>query len=225
MDEGGEILLLPRARGDVRCVGENRRDVAVQIHRRELDRVARHRADIEAVEPAICIHDSVSADAIAARLGVGRIGHLIEANGARSGLVHPERIPGQPPAPIGARHRIACALDLRQRGQQLGRDGVGGILAEQGSVLLPGFARRLVERPADDKEQLGRLADHLIDDVRQRDRREDRRCDESDPNRRRHGGQLPSRPPDALPATSRTKKGAPASPDALLANGWFVGGG
>jgi hypothetical protein len=31
--------------------------------------------------------------------------------------------------PIGARHRIARALDLRQRSEQLGRDGLGRILA------------------------------------------------------------------------------------------------
>jgi hypothetical protein len=41
----------------------------------------------------------------------------------------------------------------------------------------------------DEEEQLGRLTDHLIDDVCQRDYREDRRYEEGDPNRRRHSGQ------------------------------------
>lgn len=125
-------------------------------------------------------HDSAPADAIAARLGVGRVGHLIQANGARGGLVHPERVPGQPPAPVGARYRIARALDLRQRSEQLRRGGIGRILAEQQSVLLPSFARHLVERAADD---------------------------ESDSNRRRCSGQLPSCPPSGgSPGPNGTKK-------------------
>ena len=46
MDKRGEILLLLRARRHVRCVNENRRDTAIHVHRRELDGVAWHRADI-----------------------------------------------------------------------------------------------------------------------------------------------------------------------------------
>src|SRR6201999_3365427 len=113
---------------------------------------------------------------------------------------------------------IARALDLRQRSEQLGRDGVGRILAEKRSVLLPSFARHLVELPADNEEQLGRLADHLIDDVCQRDHREDRRSGESYPNRRRYSGQFPSRPPGASPAANGMKNGIPALPGAFLAN-------
>jgi hypothetical protein len=92
-----------------------------------------------------------------------------------------------------------------------------------GFVLLPSFARQLVERPANEKEQLGRLADYLIHDACQRDYREDRRYDESDPNRRRYSGQFPSRPPGASPAANGTKKGVPALPDAFLANAGFGG--
>jgi hypothetical protein len=59
--------------------------------------------------------------------------------------------------------------------------------------------------PTDEKEQLGRLADHLIDGICQRDYDENRRNDESDPNRRRYTGQFPSRPPGASPAANGTK--------------------
>src|ERR1700726_1743397 len=60
------------------------------------------------------------ADAIVSRLGKGRVGHLVHANAARGRLVDREGVPGQPPPPIGARDRIAGALDLRQRREQLG---------------------------------------------------------------------------------------------------------
>ena len=45
MDEGGEILLLLRACRHIARAGENRRDIAVQIHGCELDGMARDRAD------------------------------------------------------------------------------------------------------------------------------------------------------------------------------------
>ena len=41
MDDGGKILLLLRARLSVALAGENRRDIAVEEHRRELDGIAR----------------------------------------------------------------------------------------------------------------------------------------------------------------------------------------
>ena len=110
---------------------------------------------------------------------------------------------------------------MLKRIQHRGCEGVGRILAEEGGVLLPGFARHFVERPA---EQLGRLADHLIDDVCQRYYREDRRYDESDSSRRRDSGQFPSRPPGASPAANGTKKGVPALPSAFLANAELGGG-
>ena len=92
VDEGSEILFLLRACRHFRCAGENRRDIAVQIHGSQLDGMAGDRADIEAGEPAAGIHDRIPSDTEPRGLGVGRIGHLVEANGAGGGLVDSERI-------------------------------------------------------------------------------------------------------------------------------------
>ena len=56
------------------------------------------------------------------------------------------------------RHRIARALDLGERGEQLGRDHRGRMLAEERSVLAPGRSRRLRQGLTDGEEHLGRLA-------------------------------------------------------------------
>src|ERR1700758_5812599 len=90
-----------------------------------------------------------------------------------AGLFTTEGIPGELPAPVGARHRIAGAFDLRQRGQQLGRDRAGGIRVEERFVPPPRFDRFLVERPADEKEQLARLSGKMIDEGFQREWREE----------------------------------------------------
>ena len=82
-------------------------------------------------EPAAGIRDRMLPDTEPRGLGVGAIGHLEQADGAGGGLVDRERIETPPPAPVGAVHRIARTLDLRQRGQQFGRDRAGGIGAEQ----------------------------------------------------------------------------------------------
>jgi len=82
MDECGEILLLLRACCRVWRAGKNRRDIVVQVHGRELDGMARHRAGIEAGEPAVGIYDNVSSDTVACRLSVSCIGHLVHAHSA-----------------------------------------------------------------------------------------------------------------------------------------------
>src|SRR5205807_1742666 len=86
MDDGGEVLLLPRARGRAGSAGEDRRDVAVEEHRGELDGVARRHAEAEAAQPAgapfardAALDDNVAADAIAPRLREGGVGHLVHA--------------------------------------------------------------------------------------------------------------------------------------------------
>lgn len=107
MDQRGEILFLLRACLHIARKRKNRSHVAVQIHRCQLDGVARDRADIEAGEPAAAIRDRVAADTEPDSLGVGRIGHLVEADGAGGGLVKREGIEAQSPAPVGARDRIA----------------------------------------------------------------------------------------------------------------------
>ena len=117
-------------------------------------------------------------------LGGGRIQRLEQADGRRSGLVDRERIKTPSPAPVSAIHRIARTLHLRQRGQQFGRDCAGGIGAEQRPVLPPRLGRLLVQPVADEEEQLGRLADHVIDEVRQPKEWEQDRDGDGDPDRR-----------------------------------------
>jgi len=168
MDECGEILLLLRACRGVWRAGKNRRDIVVQVHGRELNGMARDRPGVEAGEPTVGIYHSIPSDTVACRLGVSSIGHLVHADSARGGLVHSEGIPSELPAPVGARHRIAGAFDLRQRGQQLGRDRARGIGVEERSVLSPRFDRFLIKRPADEKEQFARLADNVVNEVCQR---------------------------------------------------------
>ena len=120
MDECGDILLLLRAWRCVWRAGKNCRDIVVQIDGREIDGMARNRAGIEASEPALGIYDSVPSDTVACRFGVSCVGHLIHAHSARGGLVHREGIPDELPAPVGARHRIAGAFDLRNAASSSG---------------------------------------------------------------------------------------------------------
>src|SRR5580704_2070553 len=119
MNYRGELLLLLQAGGRVRSACKNRRDVAVQKHRRELDRVARHDASIKPTEPAAVLNGMV-ANAISSRFGEDCVGHLVHADGARGGLIDREKIPGQAPPPIGSCYRITRTLDLREGGEQLG---------------------------------------------------------------------------------------------------------
>ena len=167
--------------------------MAVEIHRCELDGMARERANIGA-EAAAGIGDGVVPDAESRGLGVGPVGHLEQADGAGGGLVERERIKTPSPAPIGAIHRIARALDLRQRGQEFGRDRMGGVSVEQRPVLPPRLRRFLVEPVADEEEQLGWLVDHVIDQVRQREDRQHDRDAASDPNRPRYCREFLPRP-------------------------------
>src|SRR6266478_1229586 len=131
MNDRGELLLLLLVGGPVWSACENRRNLAVQKRRCKLDSVARHDASIKPIEPAAVLHDSVLADAISSCFGEGCVGHLVHADGARGGLIDRERIPSQAPPPIGSCCRIARTLDLRQGGEQLGRDGGRGILAKE----------------------------------------------------------------------------------------------
>ena len=92
MNHCGKLLLLLRVGGRIWSACKNRRDVAVQKHRRELDSVARHDASIKPIEPAVVRHDSVVPDAISSCFGEGCVGHLVHADGARSRLVNREGI-------------------------------------------------------------------------------------------------------------------------------------
>jgi hypothetical protein len=182
MDEGGEILFLLRARDRARRGGEHAGHLAIEIDRRKRDGVAGQRPGVEALEPAIG-HDDMPADAGARGLGKGRVGHLEQADGARGGPVPCGRIPAPPPAPVGARDRIAGALGLRQCRQQFGRDVVSGEFAEPGAVLPPGVGGLFVEHFVGEKQQLGRFSHHLPAEVDQRQGDQDCGHDNSDAER------------------------------------------
>src|ERR1700733_6462513 len=107
MDEGREILLLAGGGLHLGGAGENLCYMAVQIDGRELDRMARDRADVEARKAAAVIHDCMIPDTEPRGLGVGAVDHLKEADSARRRLVDRERVESPLPAPVGAVHRIA----------------------------------------------------------------------------------------------------------------------
>ncbi len=193
MDEGGEILLLLCACLHAISAGENIGDIAVEIDGCELDRMARDRADVEEGRTAAGLHNRMVPDAELCCLGIGAIDHLVEADGARRRLVDRERVEAPSPAPIGAVHRIARTLDLRQRGQQFRRDRIGGVGAKQRPVLPPCFGRLLVEPVTDEGEQLGGLEDHVIEEVHERDHCQQDRHAARDPNHPRRARELPPR--------------------------------
>lgn len=208
MNEGGEILPLARAWLYIADAGENLSDMAVQIHGRQLDGMARDRADIKTGEAAAAIHDGMIPDAESRGLAESSIGHLKEADGAGGGLVDCERIETPSPAPIGAVYRIARTLDLRQRGQQFRRDRAGGIGAEQRPVLPPRLGRLLVEPVTDEGEQLGWLVVHVIDEIHERgDRKHDRHA-ARDSNCPRRPCELPSRPTCAPSPAAKAREEA-----------------
>jgi hypothetical protein len=106
MDKGGEILRLLRVGRHIARSGEDGGDIAVQIYGCQLHGMTRDCANVGA-ETAGRILDRVRPDAEPRSLGIGRIGHLEEADGAGGGLVDRERIEAKPLAPIGAVNRIA----------------------------------------------------------------------------------------------------------------------
>ena len=168
VNHGSQILLV-RERGGANALPLQRpRHVSIQECRCHLGRVAGNDAEVQAVEPArfrlvprSVLDDDVIVNAIAPRLAVCPVGDLVHANRARRRAIHVEGILGQAPAPVGPGNRVARALDLRERGQQVGRDDGGRVLAEDRLVLAPRLGGRLEEHAAHGKEQLGRLARDL----------------------------------------------------------------
>src|SRR4029453_19455154 len=88
------------------------------------------------------------------RLREGRVRELEHADRARRRLIERERIPGEPPAPVRPRYRIAGALDLGERAQQLGGDDGGRMLAEERAVVPPCLGRRLGQPAVHREEEL-----------------------------------------------------------------------
>jgi len=100
-------------------MAKNRCNVPVQENRRKLCGMARHDPRIQRSRGTAGLGDGMVENAIALRLRERRVGHLIHADRARSGLVDRERIRSQTPPPIGGCNGVAGALDLGERGQQL----------------------------------------------------------------------------------------------------------
>ena len=209
MDDRGQVLLLPERRGDDATALQGAGDHAIEHRRGQLDRVARQHARVEPPEPALVLGHHVIAHAEALRLPEGGIGDLVHADRARRGTVHLERVPRHLPAPVGAGHRVARALDLGERGEQLGGDGGGRVAAEERRVAAPGLGGRLGERAAHREEQLARLADHLVRPVHRRPDDHERDREHHEAHRERRREQEPARATQA--AAERAQPRAQAS--------------
>ena len=136
-------------------------------------------------------------------LGVGRIGHLEQADGAGCRLIDIERIETESPAPICPIYRVARTFDLSERCQQFRRDRTGRKCTKQRPVLPPRLGGLFAKSVADEEEQLSRFADHLNDKVDRREGGKHDRDDACDPNRSRRVGDQSLRPLyAAAPATN-----------------------
>src|SRR5882672_12707704 len=98
------------------------RHAAIEIGRREFHRMRRDYPRVETIEPAripviprAVLDNDMIVDAIASRLGERAVGDLVHPHGARRGTVYLEGPGVEGPAPVGAHHRIAGTLDLRER--------------------------------------------------------------------------------------------------------------
>jgi len=106
---------------------ERSRNGAIEERRCHLHRIARHDAVVERVEPArsrivpgTVFDDDVLVDAVVPRFGKRRVGDLKHSDSARSRPVPLEGITAPVPGPALPRHRVARALDLRERREQSG---------------------------------------------------------------------------------------------------------
>src|SRR5690606_40541123 len=120
VDDRSEPLLLLERRVSNPRARQRLGDAPVEIRGRHLDRVRRHEAVVERIEPArievvprAVLDDLVVVNAIAARLAERAVRDLIHADGARRGPIDLEGLDAEPEAPIRAHDRIARAFDLR----------------------------------------------------------------------------------------------------------------
>ncbi len=187
MDGRRQVLLLP-TRGAVYSMARQRTfHVQVQVGRSQFDRMARDDAKIKAIEPArmpvlpgTFRDDGMLVNAKSTGFCEGTVGHLIHPNRTRRRPIHFERLDSPRPAPVRARDRVAGALRLRKRCEELGRDRRGGVLVKDRRVAAPCLGGGLEQRPADWKKQLRGLTDDLVypvDGERQR-----QQCDGDDGN-------------------------------------------
>ncbi len=222
----GEIALLLQRGGSELAAPEDLGDAPVKVGRGHLDGVARHHAQVQAIEPARApvvprpvLDHRVVANAIALRLAKSAVGNLVHAHRAGGRPVDLEGLVRQAPTPGSAGHRVAGALELRERGEQLRGHDRRRVLAEDRPVLAPSLGRHLVQRAADREEQLRGLACRLVDPIGaqpQEDGGED--CGDDDERWRRfHQLQQPGGAAGPAPGS-----GAPrAFQAAALAAGFF----
>ena len=94
MDHDGQILLLLERSRSEPLVCQRARDVSVELGRGQLDRMARHDARIETVEPSrfhvvpgAILNHHVIVDAVVLRFAERPVGGLVHADRARCRLV------------------------------------------------------------------------------------------------------------------------------------------
>ena len=228
MHDRGQMPLLHGADAADPGARQDPGDLQVKIRRGQLDGIGRQYARVERVEPTgvpvvprTLAHHLVSVDAIVARLGKGGVGDLVHADRARSRPVNLQGPEHPRPAPVGAHQRIARALDLRQRRQQLRRDAARGVAPEERPVLPPGLLRSLIEGAAHRKEQLRGLADDLVESVqRQRQDRSERDA-ETDAQRERRAFEPAQPAPPERPGRPQAQPPRPPleAPGASAAGG------
>jgi hypothetical protein len=215
--DGGRHRVALRGTGGTGVARERLLHAQVQPGGRHLDGVAGHGPEVERVQPAAVGHRSVVAGhPVAVDAGVPglvevRVGHLQEPDRARGGRVHAERIEGEAPPPVGAGQRVARALNLDQRRQELGPDEVGRALLEERAVTGPGLLRGERVGREDQPQQLGGLPHHLHQEIHQ----EEEDQPDEDPGQRREPGQprpqVP-RPPARRDGPSPAGAGRDAAP-------------
>ena len=184
------ISLLIASEADIVHARQRARHVYVQIRGSKLDRVTRDDAGVKIIQPAR-VHvvprafggDHVVMNAEVARFLERAVRHLVHTDGARRRSVDLERLQCPGPAPVGARYRVTGSFHLRERGEQLGRNGLRRMLSKDRRVAAPSLRRGLEERATDGEKQLRGLADNLVDPVSgQPDHRKNRQCS-NDPDR------------------------------------------
>src|SRR5208283_4148574 len=172
MDQCGQCLLSFNGCEFRLMMLQSSGDTAIEIRRCELDCMRGDDSGVKAIEPArfpvvpwSILDDGMLANTISPRLGKRAVRNLVHPNRTRCRAVHVERRPLPGPAPVGSRHRIAGALDLRKRREQFWRNHIRRVLLKDRSVLQPSLRRRFVQRAADWKEQFRWLANSLISPV------------------------------------------------------------
>ncbi len=200
---------------------QRQRHGAIEKCGRELDRMTRHHAEVEFVEPAGApgvpgpfLDDDVIVDAVALRPFERAVGDLVHPHRARRRSIHLEGVGSPRPAPVGPHHRVSRALHLRERREKLRADDVCRVPTKEGRIRVPRLGRRLVEHAADREEELRRLADHLMDPI---DREPQRRQGHGAGSALRKGRRAPkcAQPAAAVASARPEARHAKAAPPAF----------